>query len=449
MKVSDMFATEDIYDIVCDGDIPFSKEVYFKLVLFKKSEDVCKSSLDLFSTLKNFFKSYDFFIDIKEYTENSKNYFKLKDDTFLNKLEFIVKLKAPSTWFSSEVYYIFFYAVLNINLPDNWMISSNFIEENFLEVKTVSSKDINVENIFGVVETMIETKTPFSYLPDFSSKEEKMKWLEEYKRIAFGEIKPVSTKSAWDNVVIDKNIIKESIGNLKPFHGLFGIDPQIKMVLTPIIAAKESNGSRKAHSVLFGPAGCGKTTILDRLDDLIGKSNVLRLDAPCMTKSGLETLLLEMPSIPPVIIIEEIEKSSENNLRTLLGMMDERSEICKTTVSGSVTRNIDCLIYSTVNDIEKFNKYLDGALSSRFKNKIFLPRPNEQTIRLILERDINKNGGNMNWINPVVEFAKELNITDPRIILSFLINGDRLLDGSFQEDYRNMEKLKSEAGYGN
>ena len=99
--------------------------------------------------------------------------------------------------------------------------------------------------------------------------------------------------------------------------------------------------------------------------------------------------------------------------------------------------------------MEKFNKYLDGALSSRFKNKIFLPRPTEKTIKLILNRDIKENGGDVKWIDPAIEFSKELNITDPRIILSFLINGDRLLDNSFQKDYRDMDKLRKESESGN
>jgi energy-coupling factor transporter ATP-binding protein EcfA2 len=311
------------------------------------------------------------------------------------------------------------------------MFSHKFINYFNLNVQKKSCDDLDVNNIFEK-----SVSDPVDVKPETT--EEKTKRLLEARREIHG---------CWSMLFMDGKLPSMDVNTLPEFKDLYGIDMQIKMMLTSIIAAYQTNGKRKAHTVLFGPAGCGKTTVLDKLDDLLGKENVVRLDAPCMTKSGLETLLLEMKHIPAVIIIEEIEKCSENNLRTLLGIMDERSEICKTTVSGSVTRSVNSLIFATVNDIEKFNKYLDGALSSRFKNKVFFPRPSEQTLNMILERDISKNGGKKEWVKPVLDFAKELNVTDPRMILSWLINGDRLLDGSFQKDYREMERLRMESGY--
>lgn len=441
MQVVDFSALNDIDDLVCIGDNPKKKTIYFKVVLFKKSSKIYEKNEKLLLFFRKFLKKFSFFSAIRENTFLEKYNHRLADDDYLNVAEFIVKFKPPVSWFSRKVYDSFINDIAALKLPNNWQLSGRFIEENFLEVSTMKSKDIEVSKLFEKEKIENELVEPVEQDDSFSP--ERKKWLDDFKNDVFGGV------SSWENLSIDRSIVSQNISAIKSFNGLYGIDSQIKMVLTPIVACVESKGKRKAHTVLFGPAGCGKTTILDRLDGLLGTSNVLRLDAPCMTKSGLETLLLEMPNIPPVIIIEEIEKCSENNLRTLLGIMDERSEICKTTVSGSVTRKIDSLIFCTVNDVEKFNKYLDGALSSRFKNKIFLPRPTEKTIKLILNRDIKENGGDVKWIDPAIEFSKELNITDPRIILSFLINGDRLLDNSFQKDYRDMDKLRKESESGN
>lgn len=432
MKVPDLYAAQDFTFEIFTRDK--SKPAYFKLVLFQKSPEACQQDLNLNQVLFNSLSKYAFFEDMNQIFSEGKSSFEIINGEYLNILEFIIKAKPTNSWLEdksiSDYLKRFYFEFASISLPNNWMLSCVFMEKFGLDVGKVPCVDLEVESYF---QQAIEEKPILE-----ETTEEKTKRLLELRREMHG---------AWSMLFIDGNIPSLDVKSIPVFQELFGIDMQIKMMLTSIIAAFETRGKRKAHTVLFGPAGCGKTTVLDKLDDLLGKDNVVRLDAPCMTKSGLETLLLEMKHIPAVIIIEEIEKCSENNLRTLLGIMDERSEICKTTVAGSVTRNVESLIFATVNDIEKFNKYLDGALSSRFKNKIFFPRPSEETIKLILERDIKKNGGKNEWVKPTLDFAKELNVTDPRMILSWLINGDRLLDGSFQKDFREMEKLRMESGY--
>lgn len=431
MKVPDLFAAQDFTFEIFTRDK--NKPAYFKLVCIQKSPEACQQDLNLNQALFDALSKYSLFEAINQVTED-KNSFEIISGEYLNILEFIVKIKPTNVWLEDKNIegYLkkFYFELTSISLPNNWMFSSNFVEKFGLNVSKVPCNDLQTESYFQEVS---EDKPRTEETED-----EKTKRLLDLRREMHG---------AWSMLFIDGNVPSLNVKSMPEFQELFGIDVQIKMMLTSIIAAFETKGKRKAHTVLFGPAGCGKTTVLDKLDDLLGSDNVVRLDAPCMTKSGLETLLLEMKHIPAVIIIEEIEKCSENNLRTLLGIMDERSEICKTTVSGSITRNVDSLIFATVNDIEKFNKFLDGALSSRFKNKIFFPRPSEETIKLILERDIKKNGGKQEWVKPTLDFSKELNVTDPRMILSWLINGDRLLDGSFQKDYREMEKLRMESGY--
>jgi energy-coupling factor transporter ATP-binding protein EcfA2 len=432
MKTPDFFAATHNHDIFSRDK---NKPAYFKLVFIQKSPESIQVDRELFEVVGTFLQSQPMFDSMVHLDCENNLSFEIINGEYLNIVEFAVKCKSVNSWLGTNDFNTsmsnLYSGLDKLSLPNNWMFSHKFINYFNLNVQKKSCDDLDVNNIFEK-----SVSDPVDVKPETT--EEKTKRLLEARREIHG---------CWSMLFMDGKLPSMDVNTLPEFKDLYGIDMQIKMMLTSIIAAYQTNGKRKAHTVLFGPAGCGKTTVLDKLDDLLGKENVVRLDAPCMTKSGLETLLLEMKHIPAVIIIEEIEKCSENNLRTLLGIMDERSEICKTTVSGSVTRSVNSLIFATVNDIEKFNKYLDGALSSRFKNKVFFPRPSEQTLNMILERDISKNGGKKEWVKPVLDFAKELNVTDPRMILSWLINGDRLLDGSFQKDYREMERLRMESGY--
>jgi hypothetical protein len=462
MLVSDLYALGDVVSgkfvnaVKINSINTSGKYHFFKLVFFKKCNELISKDKELTTFLKEIFKNFVFRASVRFAQKQSHN---LSNKEYLNIVEYVVKMKIPNNEQGEIVFQDFCKELKEKSFPNNWSISYNFIVANNLmpsyeclayyypedDTNTIrcQADDLDVVRLFSKKQPIENTNfVPVEpIVSKFKTHEEKMKYL--------NDLRASILDSGWKSVNIDRAILSKDLCDIPEFDGIYGIDSQVRMILTAVLAAKESDGKRKAHGVLFGPAGCGKTTILDKLDDLLGKKNVLRLDAPCMTKSGLETLLLEMSEVPSVIIFEEIEKSSENNLRTLLGIMDERSEICKTTASGSVTKPINSLIFATVNDIEKFNKFLDGALSSRFKNKIFFPKPSKEIIELILKRDIAKNGGKEEWIKPCLDFANELNISDPRMILSFLINGDRLLDGSFQKDYRSMEKLKEEAGYGN
>jgi hypothetical protein len=82
-----------------------------------------------------------------------------------------------------------------------------------------------------------------------------------------------------------------------------------------------------------------------------------------------------------------------------------------------------------------------GALSSRCVNEIQFPRPAESTLRKILEKEIDLKGGNKKWVTPCLDIARELKVADPRKVKAFLTGGDRLLDGSFQEDQRLIRKV--------
>lgn len=272
--------------------------------------------------------------------------------------------------------------------------------------------------------------------------------IEHLSRVSINEIKPnhepnhesleAGTKNEleiWRTFNFDDRLLNDDnyLNNESSFSKFYGINSQIRMVLSPLQSAIQTVGKRMVHSVLFGPPACGKTSVLNTLETIIGKNNILKLDATTTTKAGIEKLFLGT-SIPPVVILEEAEKANEDWLRNWLSLLDERSEIRKVSHKETIVKNIDILFYCTVNDSDKFNNLLDGALASRCKNKIYFPRPSIETIEKILYRDIQENGGKNEWVPCALQLAKELGIDDPRIILSFLSGGDRLLSGLYQED---------------
>lgn len=243
---------------------------------------------------------------------------------------------------------------------------------------------------------------------------------------------------SWKGLTFDDRLLSDVnyLMNESPFKRYYGIESQIRMILSSLKSSIDSGGKRMTHSVLFGPPACGKTSVLNTLEEIVGKHNVLKLDATTTTKAGVEKLFLNTV-IPPIIILEEVEKANEDWLRNWLSLLDERSEIRKVSHKETIVKDIDILFFCTVNDSDKFNNLLDGALASRCKNKIYFPRPTEETIKKILFRDVQENGGKVEWVEPALLLAKELNIDDPRVIISFLSGGDRLLDGSYQKDKKN------------
>jgi hypothetical protein len=297
-------------------------------------------------------------------------------------------------------------------------------------------------DVFLNIEKEITDEEEFKIKDEFS-KTIKYK-IEHLSRISINENKPnkepieSGTKNEleiWRTFNFDDRLLNDDnyLNNESSFSKFYGINSQIRMVLSPLQSAIQTVGKRMVHSVLFGPPACGKTSVLNKLETIIGRENILKLDATTTTKAGIEKLFLGT-SIPPVVILEEAEKANEDWLRNWLSLLDERSEIRKVSHKETIIKNIDILFYCTVNDSDKFNDLLDGALASRCKNKIYFPRPSIETIEKILYRDIQENGGKNEWVPFALQLAKELGVDDPRIILSFLSGGDRLLSGLYQED---------------
>ena len=108
----------------------------------------------------------------------------------------------------------------------------------------------------------------------------------------------------------------ETIENHIAFKGIYGRAPHIRSILGTIWSFVESNGERANHTLLYGEAGCAKTTLLLMLLRLFGDGAVLRLDSTNTTRAGLENLIFKkLKIVPPFVFMEEVEKASEDTLK--------------------------------------------------------------------------------------------------------------------------------------
>lgn len=262
-------------------------------------------------------------------------------------------------------------------------------------------------------------------------------------------------------IVVEPKITKE-IKNASKEYGIINLDkgthfdhiydrdPHIEIVHSALSTFQDSEFNKRFHTVLFGPPGCAKTEILLACSHMLGTENeaYLWFDATSTTEAGASKMLLESDYIPPVLIVEEIEKTDEKSLRWLLGVLDQRGEIRRTNYRiGHQSRNVKMLCFATVNDIDLFRKVMSGALASRFSHQIYCERPTREIMYKILEREVLSIDGNISWIEPTLKFAfDELKWNDPRKIIPICLCGkDKLLDGTYQSWYRRVcEKQKEE-----
>lgn len=248
---------------------------------------------------------------------------------------------------------------------------------------------------------------------------------------------------SWSDLHIDPSLLvdDDALANHPSFNEIYGRNAQIRMVLSAIQSGVETEGLRRPHGVLWGHAACGKTSILLAVEKMLGAGAVLRLDATSTTRAGLEKMFFtDLPKVPPIVVMEEAEKASEDALKLWLGALDDRGEIRKVNFRVSQVREIRVLFFCTVNNKTLFDRMMgsdgktQGALSSRCVTDIYCPRPDEEVLRMILKRDIQKYGGEEAWVEPCLQLARDLKIDDPRKVLAFLAGGNRLLTGEYQAD---------------
>ncbi len=244
-----------------------------------------------------------------------------------------------------------------------------------------------------------------------------------------------------------KHVETKEFYKLKPswdgvFDRIYDLPHQIELLTASIDTAVDTNYNVRGHCLLLGPPSCGKTTVAETAVQSLGEEDVayFRLDATSTTKAGIEKKLLESAFIPPIMVIEELEKfESTGILKFLLGLLDDRAEINKMNARiGHQRREVRLLCIATVNDLQRLKESQAGALASRFPNQINFPVPSEKTISRILKREIREkypNNGNEEWAEKAVSYVcGDENCFDVRRAISVcLVGRDKLLDGSYQE----------------
>lgn len=268
----------------------------------------------------------------------------------------------------------------------------------------------------------------------------KYPWKVECSEIQSGLVADNASKGFTNND-LDLKDLKDlsdiSMDRKDYFNHIYGRDPQIEIICSAIHAGIESDWNNRFHCVLYGPPGCGKSDILISVGKMLGIENesYIKLDATSTTEAGAQKLLLESSYIPPVLIVEEIEKTDEKSLRWLLGILDHRAEIRKSNYRiGHNAKNVKMLCLATVNDLVLFKKVMSGALASRFSHEIYCPRPSREILGKILEREVSRINGNLAWIEPTLKYCDEKQLNDPRKVVPICICGkDKLLTGEYQK----------------
>jgi hypothetical protein len=224
------------------------------------------------------------------------------------------------------------------------------------------------------------------------------------------------------------------------FSRIYGRDAQIRRIQDAIQIGKDTNWTKRKHTLLSGPPGTGKTELCLTLARASGQEGEswLWFDATSTTKAGALEQLMKAPVLPPLLFVEEIEKVPENALRWLLSIMDERGEIRRTNYRvGNQVRSVRLTVIATANNVALLQAMDSGSIYSRFGNRIHCPTPDRATMCQILNREVSEIGGNPEWVSATVTFGFDtLKITDCRELLNILLCGrDRLLNGLYQRDF--------------
>jgi hypothetical protein len=122
--------------------------------------------------------------------------------------------------------------------------------------------------------------------------------------------------------------------------------------------AGDTEGKVRNHGVLFGHAGCGKTTTLLALENMFGPGAVLRLDATSTTRAGIEKLFFSDSAVCAAAGLHgrsrgaDVEDAAQGVARC---PFDDRGEIRKVNFRVNQLREVRVLFLCTVNDKKAFS----------------------------------------------------------------------------------------------
>lgn len=243
--------------------------------------------------------------------------------------------------------------------------------------------------------------------------------------------------------------------DMKPyFKEMYGVDAQIRLLVSRIKTAIDSDFSQRFHAILMGPPGCGKSQMLSCFKEALialDPNSVLSFDGTAITSQGITKELNKLDVMPRFIFVEEIEKAPNEAVAVFLGLMDDHGQLRKTTYRENIEKDCRVVVFATANNEEKLNTMQSGALASRFVSPVKFRRPTDEMLRQILIRDLDKMGISKpadtvekwakcnpvqnKWIVATLEWCHKVDNLDPRYVRSVCLNGrDELLTGQYQSD---------------
>lgn len=336
---------------------------------------------------------------------------------------------------------------------DLWVYKVSFI---FERKKAVAEKQLNKEanEVVTYLKAAAESKSPpwtivGNPVADWGS-------MESTEPDVESDIVDFDRALKISEIVIPDVLINgsdEEIENHPAFQGIYGRAQHIRIIASSIQRMKDTNGAKRNHVLLYGLPGCAKSHIIKGWSTVLGKGGFLTINANSASRAGIERIFLDRfkeTGTPPIIFVEEIEKSNETILTAWLSILDDRAEVRKVTHFKQEKADAQILSIATANDKILFDRlhggrpHHPGALSSRFTKKLYIPRPDTEIMKRILLRDIELYGGNPAWVEPCIDIANAIKTNDPRIILSLLDGQDRLLDGSYKNDIFSIFQMEKQ-----
>jgi len=219
------------------------------------------------------------------------------------------------------------------------------------------------------------------------------------------------------------------------FDGLYGVDAQVNMVMRPLERAVSSDFTVRINSLLAGPPACGKSEALTRIVNMVGEAAALKVDATAVTAAGFQAILKDRPMMPRVIIVEEIEKGSEDFHRVLLAVTDDRAELRRITARGNTVQDCKVVLYATCNDVDAFKKSVAGALYSRCNNRVGFSKCEPEVLARIINDKLDRVGEDHKITPKVMDYCSRHGINDVREMIALaMCGGTDWLNGTYEAE---------------
>lgn len=246
------------------------------------------------------------------------------------------------------------------------------------------------------------------------------------------------------------------------FNHIKGNDYNLRLILDSINVAVETHGRVCNHILLYGETSSGKTMMFralhQYLEECIPQDRCAKmlawLEGNATTRAGFRDAFTQRWSLntglPLIIGIEEAEKCHEDNLDFMLGAADSRQSITSVQAKRGGKNSFvktPILFVATVNNINKFKSFKEGAVASRFTCQLEVARPTKSEMREILLDKLAERGWNEEYADAALEVAEALETDEPRVIEGFLTGKDRLIDGSYLQDRLASRHAKIDADH--